>query len=93
MNAYDGMLSATENAPEAYKEAYRLRAKELIESGVEFTSDDITEVVGMPPNPNAVGGIMAGLVRQYGLETVRLSQMRRPEANRRLTRVYRRPQS
>ena len=47
---------------------------DLIESGVVFTAEDVTDVTGMPDSPNAVGGLLLkaskrGRIRPVGITT------------------------
>ena len=53
-----GIRTVTSNTPEGYREAFDRVLDELASTGLEFTSEDVTSVVGQPPNhPNAVGAI------------------------------------
>lgn len=45
-------------------------ATQLVKEGKTFTSEDLTDLVGMPPNhPSAVGAVIGGIVRQLGLKS------------------------
>ena len=67
-----GCESVRRNAPASYKDSFTNVLERFANSGEEFTSEDITAVVGQPPNhPNTVGAMMQraakkGIIRKCG---------------------------
>lgn len=57
-----GMAQVISSTPEEYRQAFTAEYYRVMNSGQPFTSEDITRVVGMPPNhQNAVGAIFGSL--------------------------------
>jgi hypothetical protein len=86
-----GMALAVAHSPESYREVYAEEFERVLQRGEPFCSDQIVRVVGISPNPNAVGGIFNGLLRanKGRIVTAGTAQMERPGAHARLTRLYR----
>lgn len=66
---------------------------ELASSGRPFTSEDVTNLVGLPNDSranrnNAVGAIIQGVARQYGLKRVDMTKARNPQSHGRLLTVW-----
>lgn len=75
------------------------QAKKLIwakaRSGVEFTSEDITDVIGFPdtthrPNGrnNRVGSLISSVARDYRITIVNERKARNPQSNGRTIKVW-----
>lgn len=62
------------------------RLDQLIQSGQEFTADDVTELVGVAPSPCAIGGLFRG--RKRDMKTVGFRESTRPVAHARALRVW-----
>lgn len=61
----EGSAQVLSKTPEEYQRAFAEVFEEFILSGNGFTSEHVTERVGMPPNhPNAVGALFSSLVKQ-----------------------------
>ncbi len=80
----EGMALAEEAAHEELKMEFRSEASRLASLGVVFTSEDITETVGLPRGSvgtnqnNAVGAMMNGLSRYGRIKRVGSRLSRRP---------------
>jgi hypothetical protein len=61
--------------------------EKYIRLGIPFTSDDITDEVGEPPHPNAMGGLFSGGFRNR-LKVVGTTESTRKAAHARLIRVW-----
>lgn len=59
----------------------------LAASGATFTADDVTEEVGVPRQPNAVGGLFRA--NRGALEAVGYTQAGRTQSHARVLRVWR----
>ena len=60
----DGMSRVLHNTPEDYAKAFHRRFLDLMHTYRPYTSEDIVNVVGYPPNnPNAIGALMNSCVR------------------------------
>lgn len=44
-------------------------AERLVKEGKTFTSEDLTEIVGMPKSSGEVGAVMGGIVRKLKLKS------------------------
>lgn len=62
------------------------RMEALIERGTDFTAEDVTDVVGVAPSPNAIGGLFLSFKSR--LTTVGYVTATRPEAHGRALRVW-----
>lgn len=62
------------------------RMEALIERGTDFTAEDVTDVVGVAPSPNAIGGLFKGYKDQ--MTAVGYVTASRPEARGRAIRVW-----
>ena len=94
-SAQGGVLKATgirlvaSNTPEDYKESF-CRFVLTMPSGRLFTSDEVVAAVGMPPHPNAVGGLTSGMADAEAIEYVRHVPTTRPSAHGRQISQWRR---
>lgn len=68
---------------------------ELASSGQPFTSEDVTDLIGLPdptsrPNSanNAVGTMLNQVAKRYGLRRVDMVKARNPQAHGRLLTVW-----
>ena len=68
---------------------------ELAGSGKPFTSEDVTDLVGLPdathkPNGanNSVGALLNRVAKTYGLRRVDMAKARNPQAHGRLLTVW-----
>lgn len=66
-----GMGRAIANSPEGWKEAFREEVKRQASTGLPFTSEDVTNVIGLPAGDgagmnanNGVGAMMNSMARQ-----------------------------
>lgn len=67
----EGMELVKSHTPLSYRDQFERVLKALAASGDEFTSEDVTAVVGQPPNhPNTVGALFNAAARR-GLITKR----------------------
>lgn len=70
----DGIHRADQHASEGVDMAWRIAARtaalRLANSGMEFTQDDITNVVGLPTIRNATGALLSGMAKQHLIERV-----------------------
>jgi hypothetical protein len=74
-----GIRTVTSNTPEGYREAFDRVLDELASTGLEFTSEDVTSVVGQPPNhPNAVGAMINGAAKRGVIRKCGYRQAKRP---------------
>ncbi len=76
-------------APEAWVTEARKVVRELAAAGADFTTDDVWQLVPLPPEPRAMGAVMvwaetAGLV----VPTGRTMPSTRPECHARPVRVW-----
>lgn len=62
------------------------RLEDLIERGTDFTAEDVTDVVGVAPSPNAIGGLFRGYKGR--MKAVGFTTASRPEAHGRALRVW-----
>jgi hypothetical protein len=75
----------------SYKEAFDEAVWSLAREGREFTSEDVTAIVGMPPNhPNAVGALTRASAVRYGCEKVGRAKARRSNQHATEIAVWRR---
>lgn len=59
-----GMAQVLDHTPEEYKAAFTRVYNRLVDRGRPFTSEDVVELVGLPPgHVNGVGALMSGLLR------------------------------
>lgn len=66
-----GAKTVLEHAGEAWRNEFNAAADELLASRGRLTSDDVVQVVGLPPNhPNAIGAAMRSWARTKGLRVV-----------------------
>lgn len=88
-----GMLRADVNVlfTGDYAQRFKARLRELREGGGEFTSEDITSVVGMPPShPSAVGSLLNAASKRGTIYwTGAMRQADRPNQHRALLKVWR----
>lgn len=62
------------------------RLDTLLERGTDFTAEDVTDVVGVAPSPNAIGGLFKA--NQKRMTGVGWTTATRPEARGRGLRVW-----
>jgi hypothetical protein len=76
------------NADESWRWAFIATGKLIAGHGEPFTSSDIVELVGMPANPNAVGGAMRWLAKDLKLRRLGYRNATRPSAHARAVAVW-----
>lgn len=64
------------------------RVDALLDQGVEFTADDVTDVVGVAPSPSAIGGLFRAKRFKDRAEFVRFGESSRAVAHGRPLRVW-----
>lgn len=69
--AYAGVEQAVENTEDHWRKAALREIQIMAGNGLEFTADDIREVIGEPDHPNRWGGVWlaarrAGLIEPTG---------------------------
>lgn len=88
-----GIAAVLDVTPGDYKALYREEFDRQLASGEPFTSETITEAVGMPPSSNAVGGLFRGCINKAfadrRVELVGREPMKKTGAHARRTDVYR----
>lgn len=78
----EGIARVTNNTPEAYQDRFLQELNRLVREGYQFTSEDITATIGMPPNhPNAVGAILNGATKSGLIRRVGYVQSVRPRSH------------
>lgn len=73
--------------PDAYRKAFRSRVRQLARTRkTPFTSEDVTNKVGYPPNhPNAIGALMGRSATDLGL--VRVGEVAATRPNQKGARI------
>jgi hypothetical protein len=67
------------HTPSEYQDAFEAAVAEFVSKGQDFTSEDVTAIVGMPPNnPNAVGALTRSSAIRYGCVKVSRTKATRP---------------
>lgn len=66
------------------------RIQELIDSGAEFTAEDVTDTVGVAPSPSAIGGLFRAKAFKAQVDLVRIDTATRKVAHGRPLRVWKR---
>lgn len=75
--------------PDDWREAADARLDVLINRGTDFTAEDITDVVGVAPSPNAIGALFRTSNFRSRAEQVSVVLASRPAARGRMLRVWR----
>ena len=86
-----GAARAEHAAHPATREHVRGHLDALIDSGREFTADQLRDRTGAPPaaSPNILGAAIMAAARAGRIECVGYRPSDRPEAHRRILRVWR----
>jgi len=88
MDAADASYAMTVNPDgAAWREAAQERLDVLIERGTDFTAEDVTDVVGVAPSPNAIGSLFRSAKGR--MEAAGFTTATRAEAHGRALRVWR----
>jgi hypothetical protein len=85
----EAIARVEEHAPPSWMVEATRTVLRLAESRASFTSDDVWEVVGSPPEPRALGAVMQRLSREGKIRaTQEWRQSVRPECHARPVRVW-----
>lgn len=88
----EGAQAAGSGLPGHVESEWRRKADtalaDLIASGLQFTADDLTEKVGMPPKPNMLGGVFVGARQSGQIKAVGYAQATRAASHARVVRVW-----
>jgi len=85
----EAIARVEEHAPIDWMEQARRTVLRLSEGRAFFTSDDVWEILGSPPEPRALGAVMQRLSREGKIQATReWRQSVRPECHARPVRVW-----
>lgn len=85
-----GIAQVDSHTPEDYKEEFKAKVLSL-PFGRLFTSDDIIELVGMPPNHvNSIGALMHGLSKRNFIRHSSYTTSKRESRHAAVIRVWER---
>lgn len=85
----EAIARVEEHAPPSWMEQARKTVLGLAECRAFFTSDDVWEILGAPPEPRALGAVMQRLSREGRIQaTQEWRQSVRPECHARPVRVW-----
>lgn len=66
-----GIATVSSHTPEDWAKAFEEQVLDFVRLGSQFTSEDVTQLVGQPPNhPNAVGARMNAMARRGFIKRV-----------------------
>ena len=86
-----GTQLALDHADDLWLKLFQSTGKELARSGAEFTSEDIVDFIGLPPNEsnhNAVGAAMKSLCQLLKLTRIGFRASNRPESRARMIAIW-----
>lgn len=83
-----GMARVTNATPEEWKRAFDIQLKLCAVSGVPFTSENITRVIGLPPSVNAVGARMNAAAKRGLIKRIGFTQAKRAERQAAMVSVW-----
>jgi len=83
-----GLALVESHTPEDWKADFAMVGRT---QGDEFTAEDIIDIIGLPPNPNAVGAAMSALVKELKLVRVGYRPAKRPSRHAGVVAVWRAP--
>lgn len=79
---HDGMELVKKHTPEQWKELFRIEAKRRLECFGSVTSEEVIEVIGMPPgHPSCIGALMHAFAKEHKLSCT-YEKSRKPRSHR-----------
>jgi hypothetical protein len=81
-----GMVKVIENTRPSYRDAFDTVVRDFRTQGQDFTSEDVTARIGLPPgHPNAVGALTRAVATKYG--AVKVGRRKAQRRNQHATEI------
>lgn len=86
-----GLALVDNHTPEAWKAEFQRAGRLMATGNYGFTAEEIVELIGSPPHPNAIGAAMHALARELRLVRVGYRPAKRPSRHCGAVAVWRAP--